>query len=316
MACDICQDSADPIVHEAHERMFGWNDRFEYLECGGCGCLRIAAVPETLGKYYPKEYYSFQPEVAGNALLRYLLRRRDRYAFRGKGILGRWLNAVAGNPSLESIKPLALKPQTPILDVGCGAGALLRSLFHLGFEQVEGLDPHNEDDLTTPEGIRIRKSDLGEVDGRWDLIMLHHVFEHVEDQRRVLEQAQHRLSDGGTCLIRTPVAGSYAWSRYGVHWVQLDAPRHLCLHTVDSLKRLAEQTGFTVENVLFDSTSFQFWGSELYRRDISLRAAQGSTFFKIFSIRELRAFGQQAKELNADKNGDQAVFYLKKGASA
>ena len=50
--------------------------------------------------------------------------------------------------------------------------------------------------------------------------------------------------------------------------MQLDAPRHLVLYSLAGLRRLAEAEGFGVELVAFDSTGFQFWGSELVRDGI------------------------------------------------
>ncbi len=41
---------------------------------------------------------------------------------------------------------------------------------------------------------------------------------------------------------------------------QIDAPRHLYLHTETSLQRLAAETGFQIEKVLYDATGFQFCG--------------------------------------------------------
>lgn len=296
--------------------MFGWQDRFEYLECAACGYLRIAAIPEALARYYPSEYYAFEAEPIESGLLRHLFRLRDRYACHGRGIVGRLLNAVVENRALESVRPLCLGPRSRILDVGCGAGVLLRALRDQGFTRLEGIDPHTERDRTTGEGIPLRKATLEEVDGGWDLIMLHHVIEHMPDTRRALAQVRDLLVEGGVCLIRTPVAGCFAWTHYGTDWVQLDAPRHLCLHSVPSLHRLAEQTGLVVEKVRFDSTSFQFWGSELYRRGVSLEAARGTTFFEIFSIGQLCGYARRARRLNAQGRGDQAAFYLRKARSA
>lgn len=41
------------------------------------------------------------------------------------------------------------------------------------------------------------------------------------------------------CLLRLLIVPSQAWREYGVHWVQLDEPRHLYLHSVDSLRAVA-----------------------------------------------------------------------------
>ena len=62
-------------------------------------------------------------------------------------------------------------------------------------------------------------------------------------------------------VIRIPIAGTHAWQTYGVDWVQLDAPRHLFLHTEDGMRSLAAGAGLQVTAVVHDSTAMQFWGS-------------------------------------------------------
>jgi SAM-dependent methyltransferase len=137
--------------------------------------------------------------------------------------------------------------------------------------------------------------------------MFHHSLEHMPDQEKVLRQAAKLLRPGGVCLVRIPVFPSFAWDRYRENWVQLDAPRHLFVHSRKSLGIIAKQAGLEIERVDFDSTEFQFTGSELYSRGLAL-----SELERAFSRRECRAFRRQARQLNRDERGDQAVFFLRK----
>ena len=57
--CTICGNGANNKVHVAQEMMFGFRDKFEYLECGQCGCVQIINIPTNIAKYYPDNYYSF-----------------------------------------------------------------------------------------------------------------------------------------------------------------------------------------------------------------------------------------------------------------
>jgi hypothetical protein len=106
--------------------------------------------------------------------------------------------------------------------------------------------------------------------------------------------------------VRIPTVSSEAWEEYREYWVQLDAPRHLYLHSVESLSRLARLVGLRVDKVTYDSTALQFEGSELYRRGGTLRELSASTFTR----RERREFSRRAKRLNATNRGDQAAFLL------
>lgn len=293
--------------------MFGSKETFSYALCTTCGCLQMERFPPDLSAYYPKGYYA-QEEDKLPRLARYLIYRRDRYVLQHKGLLGRCLFMMVGNLmgslALLSLVPLDISPDTRILDVGCGKGELLGTLRRLGFERLDGIDPYNDRDLGY-DGLTIRKATLQELVGTWDLIMLHHVFEHLPNPTETLSHIYQRLRPGGHCLIRIPLVSSFAWEHYGVNWVQLDAPRHLFLHSLSSMTKMAEEAGFTVVDVVFDSTAFQFWGSELYLRDIPLNDA-AKRFFSVFSLRQLLSFARRAKALNKAAKGDQAAFYLRK----
>ena len=127
------------------------------------------------------------------------------------------------------------------------------------------------------------------------------------------------LRDKGFVLVRMPLVSSYAWRRYRENWVQLDAPRHLILHSTDSFKRLAEASGFVVADIVYDSTEFQFIGSEQYENNIALnseRALRKNNIDQsIFKEADLRKFMEKARILNSNKDGDQACFLLFKKES-
>ena len=135
------------------------------------------------------------------------------------------------------------------------------------------------------------------------------------EQQDTLQQAYNILNPGGVVLLRVPTVSSFAWQHYGVHWVQLDAPRHLYLNSLQSIQVLAQKTGFTLEQTVYDSNAFQFWGSEQYEQNIPLQdprsyaiAPQNASF----DAQRIRDFATRANELNAAQQGDQAAFYLRK----
>jgi hypothetical protein len=76
---------------------------------------------------------------------------------------------------------------------------------------------------------------------------------------------------------------------------------------------VADQAGLRVTRVKFDSTDFQFWGSEQYRAGIALtdrRSYARSPRRSIFNRSQIHAFKQRAAALNAAQDGDTASFYL------
>jgi hypothetical protein len=82
---------------------------------------------------------------------------------------------------------------------------------------------------------------------------------------------------------------------------------------------LAAQAGLELEEIVWDSDEFQFWGSEQYLRDIPLTdaASYGGDLSKsIFSLDDMKSFRARANQLNALKLGDQAAFYLSRRREA
>jgi hypothetical protein len=80
------------------------------------------------------------------------------------------------------------------------------------------------------------------------------------------------------------------------------------------MRILAAQSNLNLYNIVYDSTSFQFYGSEQYKKNIPLRDALSyseNPRNSIFTRAELSAFTKRARELNDTGQGDQAVFYFK-----
>lgn len=291
MNCAIC-NGATGTEHIFREMMFGTREEFVYWECSACGCLQIDNIPENLSNYYPDGYYSFSSHLTPLEIWLY------RAYFKAPR-LARHIRQAGAFQAVIDARP---KRGARLLDVGCGAGKLVVVLRGLGF------DAHGTDPYVKVETPTVRRASLAEAANGWDLIMFHHSLEHMSDNVGVLRCAREKLALDGTCLVRIPLA-AWAWRHYKGNWVQLDAPRHLVIHTFDSFRRTAELAGFRIDKVTFDSTAFQFYGSELYARDIPLRTKDLKTT-RVKSA-TMRSYNARAVDLNRQQLGDQAAFYLK-----
>lgn len=314
--CRICGSTRMAGSHTALEMMNGTREPFAYFQCGDCGCLQIAEVPVDLARHYAGGYYSYTPpQRPANPLKRWAVNARHRWALHGRDPIGWLMYRRAAAYAMRSLRPLQLRPDTRVLDVGCGAGLLIFELAELGYRGVLGIDPFIDGERRYGNGARVLKLGLDEAPGRWDVVMFHHSFEHVPDPLATLRRTHALLDAGGHCPLRVPTVSSYAWQHYGVDWVQLDAPRHLYLFARESIAHLAAATGFDVVDVACDSDAFQFWGSEQYRRGIPLRDARSHAVHPaggLFSPAELADWARRAAELNRQGQGDQAAFLLRK----
>jgi 2-polyprenyl-3-methyl-5-hydroxy-6-metoxy-1,4-benzoquinol methylase len=236
---------------------------------------------------------------------------RTKAHVEGSGLLGRVLLRRFGPPRLPAwVMHAGVRQHHSILEAGCGSGSLLLQLQAEGFRNLAGVDPFIERDLRHGE-LQIRKATVAEIEGQFDFVVLEHAFEHIPQPRRVLSDLCSRLKPTGVLILSIPLLG-YAWERYGVNWVQLDAPRHLYLHTEKSMRVLASGIA-EIADVVYDSGPVQFWGSEQYERDIPLRDARSHRMNgTAVTAAAMAKFEQLASDLNRAGRGDQATFYLRR----
>jgi SAM-dependent methyltransferase len=323
-SCRLCGAAGEHRHFAARERQFGLGDAFAYVECADCGSLQIDQVPDDLGRFYPTHYYAFNAPAAAPAQdawwRRTLRARRSRSMLDGRDPVGR-LAAKLG-PDYFAY-PWAWFRQTgvglasAILDVGCGHGKLLRSLRDQGFRRLHGVDPFIAAPIVEP-GLRIDRCELSELQGEFDLVMLHHSLEHVSDLQAQLQAAAQRCRPGGHVLVRLPIADCQGWRHYGEHWFALDAPRHLNIPSRRALSAVAARCGLHTESVVCDMDAICLWASELYLRGLPYMDEAGRVVgdpghpLNPFSPEEAAAFKRRAREINAADEGDTACFVFRK----
>ena len=318
-ACKICGGKILATFYHVKEMYFGTRDEFKYHECDNCGCLQISEFPENIASYYPVKYYSKKPiNLKKNSRIIHFFRRKQLKAFLGEpSSVGLILNKTWRIPHLPKwITLTRLKPDYKILDVGSGTGKTLLKLRSKGFKDLKGIDPFIDASINYRNGVTIKKCTIDEVVGQYDYIVLNHSLEHMPDQIATFEHIYRLLKKNRYVMIRIPTVSSYAWRHYKENWVQLDAPRHFFLHSIQSVEQLARSNGFDLKKVVYDSTEFQFLGSELYLKGLSLKSsAAGNTqdnYLSYFSEYEIASFRAMAEDLNRKNDGDQACFVLYK----
>ena len=314
--CRICSNQEGNALYTVNEMMFGTGLSYDYFVCAVCQCLQIAKIPVSLHELYPQDYYSYQPidEKPYRGLKGLLGRMRTHATLAiNKTLAERIVTAVLGQiDHHEVFRTLALRPETRFLDVGAGNGKFLLPLYMAGYRNCMGVDPFIEADLTYPAGLNIKKAGVLDLQEQFDVIFYNHSFEHIFEQRQELLQVHRLLAPDGKCVIAVPVFPSFAWDRYGVNWYQLDAPRHFFIHSVDSMGRLAQSAGFTIEKVHYNSTYAQFLISDLYEKGLFMRDRNPSKEgFLTRKYKKLK-YARLAKQQNAAGRGDQAVFLLAK----
>lgn len=316
-ACKICSNEVNNKSLYIREMMYGSGETFEYMQCSSCKCIQLLDIPGDMKKYYPEDYSSFIVRSGKSTWLHNLLRKRAAaYCIgTGKDLIGRLLFAVFGAGFAEKFAGMKIPFDAKIMDVGTGKGQNLLSLHRYGFSNLSGIDPFIERDIEYPQGIKVNKTDIYGIDETYDLVMLNHVLEHMDEQKKVVQKLSELINDEGLVLIRIPVNDCYSCRKYGIHWVAYDAPRHFYIHSAHSLIKLFRDHGFDLVKLSYDSSEYQFWASEQYQRGIPLHDERSYAVNKksgIFTKSQIRSFRKKAQDLNKINDGNAASFFFRK----
>jgi SAM-dependent methyltransferase len=292
--------------------MFNTGDLFDYFRCLDCGCLQIAAEPTDIAAHYPANYYAYSQTSPGRVAAA-KARVKTVLALYGPPVLfsGRdWYE----NGALKSLRDAKVRAAMKVLDIGCGQGDLLSSLRDIGFRKVIGADPHVDSNIVHKNGTLVLKCDTTAIQDSFDVVMMHHSFEHVWDQVKMAQEIFRLLRPGGRCIVRIPTIDSQMWEEYGASWVQLDPPRHFYLHSRSSIAQLFKGAGLKVTSIIDDSTAFGLLGSEKVRlgRPLIEPETGASDFDEIFSRECRTTASRRARELNTLARGDSIAVHARR----
>lgn len=152
-----------------------------------------------------------------------------------------------------------------LLDVGCGNGDRLVMFRKLGW-QVEGqeVDP-SAHAVAVSRGLCVHLGDLSELalePESFDAITMNHVIEHVADAAELLNECRRLLAPDGRLIITTPNGSGLGHRVFGARWRGLEPPRHLMVHTQNSLRVLCKQSGYTAIDTRTETANAHYFFAE------------------------------------------------------
>lgn len=268
-ACPLCGSSDSRVAFSAPDRFCGIPGEFIYRRCAGCQTVfqDPKVIREDLAICYPEGYYTHESEGSfpGTGSMpgrfrsaRDLLRTAIKDAVQGRPSspllvsLGKVVS-LSSRLRARAFNDLAdeLIPRWPFglraLEIGCGAGQLMVKLQCAGWE-VEGVepDPVAADVARKRSGRPVREGSFVEIElptSHYHLIVLSHVFEHLEDPIQALVRIKELLAPGGRAVLFYPNPQSAGARAFGAAWSHWDPPRHLVLPPLPSLAEAADRVG-------------------------------------------------------------------------
>ena len=156
-----------------------------------------------------------------------------------------------------------------VLDVGCGTGSMLLELARYG--SAEGVDAAEEAvSLCRRRGLdnvqRVGGPPLPFESGRFDLVTVLDVLEHVEDDAAMVHELQRLLKPGGTLLVSVP-AYRFLWG------AQDEIAHHRRRYVAGELRALLRAAGLDVVRLSYFNT---FLFAPIAAIRLSRHASRGS----------------------------------------
>ena len=262
----------------APDRLHGTPGLFTYRRCISCRAVfqDPRVIADDLSLCYSHNYFthrhqpSFDPnpidallakseESSSWRAVRERLRRAIIARVRNEPMSGFWVSIAWALAKSRRLREKAFfdrapddllmrTPETPrALDVGCGAGQNLIVLGRVGWE-VEGVewDADAAEIARIASGRPVSVGDFRKVDlpaNSYGLILLHHVFEHIDDPVGALHRINELLAAGGRVVLAYPNPESLGARLFSDRWFPWEVPRHLVIPPVHSLLRVANQIG-------------------------------------------------------------------------
>ena len=213
------------------------------FNCPRCGiAFTTPELSETqLAAAYPRNYH-----VWGGSLAWLGKKRRDLLRTTA------WLSGSGTYATLfypDVIEPRRFGLPARVLEVGCGNGAGLAVLREAGWDAV-GVEPDPQAaSRARSKGLTVIQCHLEECaleKGHYDVIILHHVLEHLTDLNRGLDLVVAALAPKGRLYIGVPNFSSGPRRFFGPSWSLLDLPRHRFHFSPSALRSVLGKHGLKV----------------------------------------------------------------------
>jgi 2-polyprenyl-3-methyl-5-hydroxy-6-metoxy-1,4-benzoquinol methylase len=246
--CSVCgSHDRQPVLRVGRSDTSGW-----LLRCRECRLVQPERLPTAveLREYYRRYSYD-RPES--------------------------WNIDPATEASLRNLGSLLhpYRESGRLLDVGCGAGAVLRAMSTQGWH-AEGQEVSAAAaDRLEKESFRVHREaleDLDVGDVLFDVIVMSEVIEHLPTPQVMLVAAHRLLRPGGGLYLTTPNFGSLSRHVLRDQWRAIDPPGHLSYFDRRSIRGFLARAGFREVRVWSEGLN-PYELTEAHRRHIGDRGA-------------------------------------------
>lgn len=233
MLCDLCGNGDSVLAFSGRDLLLDEDRQYDVRRCTECGLYRLDPQPDdaVLKAAYPDSYWRRVGNYVGPTRLAVRLLDRLR------------------SSSLRNL----IDNDAVVLDVGCGDGSRLSGLAGSASWRLLGIEPNaNEATKARARGIEVFDCLWEEAtvpEGSTDVILMHHVLEHLRSPRAGLKKSLLTLKPSGLLVIDLPNVGGLEASVWRQFWFGWELPRHLYAFSPTTIRRFLRDIGFDIESL-------------------------------------------------------------------
>lgn len=160
-------------------------------------------------------------------------------------------------PEISRVIKLLGKKELEMLDIGCGTGLVSEMWSKAGFK-VTGLEPSEiRAKYARKRGLRVLPCYVEDLDSEecFDLIVIRHVLEHLEEPKTILKKLRQHLKPNGLLLVIVPNLDCIGRKLFDTDWAW-KVPMHCNYYNPDALKTTLIKANYEIAKIYQTPTPF------------------------------------------------------------
>jgi len=282
--CKICGSRGKYKYRGLVDQLFGVNGIWNIKKCKNVKCETLWLDPKPINKdiYLTyKNYYTHNQKNNENRIFDKIIKGYQSVKFKYMKGSSNIVYITLGL-CLSSFKFFKERMDYPfiyfknvkkgrLLELGAGNGRDLNILKKWGFD-VEGLEIDSRSiALMKQKGLRAYQGDIFSQNFKmlsYDVIFSNHVIEHTPNPKKLIFKSYKLLKPGGAFIGITPNSGSILHFFLKSSWRGLEPPRHLQILNADTLRNIAQESGFSRVEIKTSNfaASYIFYSSFLIKQ--------------------------------------------------
>ncbi len=216
--CVLCDSDTFNLIYDL--------GKYKIQRCSKCGLVRTFGEMEASYEHYHRdeEYASLDNYFRNIFQKRYNIIVNCKFKIENSSKAGR------------------------VLDIGASTGVMLDIFKSNGWE-TWGVEPSEAGKILRYKDIKILNTTFEKAKlpkNYFDVVIMNHTLEHVEDPIKVLKKIHQILKKGGIVYIDVPNFGSLSSHIAGRGWKFLHAYEHIHQFEPDTLKKCLQKAGFEI----------------------------------------------------------------------